>query len=150
MKLSLYVCTAGCWCKSATNGLSTYPNLDDNGCPAGSYCPAGTVTPVNCPAGTYNPVAGRASLSDCITTPAGYYTAAGATSYTATPCSAGYFCLAGSSSATQYPCPAGTYRGIVQAASPLECSPCPSGYYCLVQPQLQLIAQLDFIALLVL
>ena len=41
-KLALYVCPAGMYCYNAGVGLALYPNLDDNGCVVGNYCPAGT------------------------------------------------------------------------------------------------------------
>ena len=39
-------------------------------CPAGKYCPLGTVTPLECAAGTY---ANETGLSQCHQCPAGYY-----------------------------------------------------------------------------
>ena len=50
-------CDAGFYC--LTNSPYKRPPVADAGgrfgpCPAGSYCPAGTSTPVPCPAGTYS------------------------------------------------------------------------------------------------
>ncbi len=130
-KNTLYQCYAGMYCNNGGVGLSIYPNLDTHGCNVGKYCPTGTTVEQLCPPGTYNPVRGRASVTDCLTTVAGYYTLAGASEYISTPCLPGYFCLAGSSSPTQYPCPPGTYRGLNAGAKPEECATCPAGFYCL-------------------
>ena len=131
-KLSSYQCLAGMLCVDTDYGLTVYPDLESNACPAGSYCPIAAIAPIGCPKGTYNPVAGRGSLADCLPTIPGYYTdTVGSTGYSSNTCTAGYFCLSMSSTATQYPCPPGTYSGNVAAASPLECVPCPSGSYCL-------------------
>ena len=75
------------------------------GCPAGAYCPAGSVTlnsagvqvgtPVLCPAGTYRGNTFGKDISDCGICPAGYYCG---TAGTVTPvvCPAGYYCPEGS------------------------------------------------------
>jgi len=130
-KETLLKCYAGMFCSSSGFGLAVYPDLDTHGCSTGKYCPAGTDEEKNCPAGTYNRVRGRGSITDCLTTPAGYYTDEGATDYVLNECDAGYFCLAGSPTKTQYACPPGTYRGFKAAAKPEECVTCPAGSYCL-------------------
>ena len=35
-------------------------------CPAGYYCPKGTITPIACPIGKYNPAVGKIAISDCL------------------------------------------------------------------------------------
>lgn len=93
-------CPAGALCVNGANGLSLHPNVIDDACPVGKYCPAGATVAIDCPAGTYNPLIGRKALSDCLTTPAGYYTAAAASAYLTTPCAVGHYCLAGSTTAS--------------------------------------------------
>lgn len=126
-------CPAGTICSmtvSGTNyGLDVSPSLVLHACPAGKYCEGGYAV-ATCPAGTYNPIKGRTSSADCLQTPAGFYTLAGATEYLSTKCAAGYYCLAGSTTATQWPCPAGTFRGITGGRKPEDCAVCKSGYVC--------------------
>lgn len=126
-------CPAGTICSLDVSGtmygLDVSPNLVDHACPAGSYCVGGSASTL-CPAGTYNSIPGRKSLDDCLTTPAGFYTSAGATEYLSTECQEGYYCLAGSTTATEYTCPAGTFRNIKRGSSPLDCAVCWSGYQC--------------------
>jgi hypothetical protein len=62
-------------------------------CPAGKYCPAGTVTPIGCPIGTYNPNTAGIALANCLTCKEGYTCAKrGLSDYTGR-CPAGFFCL---------------------------------------------------------
>ena len=44
-----------------------------NICPAGSYCPTGTVIFIACPAGTYQPNNGAVSIAACLRCPIGTY-----------------------------------------------------------------------------
>jgi hypothetical protein len=123
-------CPAGTICSDGGgNGITVSPNTNDHACPIGKYCLGGYQS-VDWPAGTYNPIEGRRTLSECLETPAGYYTSAGATEYLTTPCSAGYYCLAGSTTATEWPCPIGTYRGFTGGRQPEDCAVCKSGYVC--------------------
>ena len=126
-------CPAGTICSrdvSGTNyGLDVSPSLQLHACPIGYYCTGGSSS-VQCPAGTYNGILGAKSLDDCLTTPAGYYTAAGASEYLSTPCAVGYYCLEGSTTATEVKCPSGTFRNITGGSAPGDCGMCPSGYQC--------------------
>ena len=126
-------CPAGTICSRDVSGtkygLAVSPNLVDHACPAGKYCAGGFET-ADCPAGTYNPIKGRKTISDCLETPAGFYTTAGATEYLSKKCAAGYYCLAGSTTATQWPCPPGTFRGITGGRKPEDCAMCKSGFVC--------------------
>lgn len=93
-------------------GLNAYPNLRDNYCSAGYYCPIGTLSMMACPPGTYNRLNGRLTILDCQQTDPGYYTDVIASVAPVGPCAAGYYCPIGSTSAQQVPCPMGTFRGI--------------------------------------
>jgi hypothetical protein len=66
---SCFTCRAGCLCDPGS--------VDDcpRGCPAGSYCPAGTIQPITCPPGNFCP---RGASSP-------------------TPCREGIYCPAGTS-----------------------------------------------------
>ena len=149
-------------CPGGTIGsVAAWPNNTCNGpCPAGSYCPNGTIAgsvPV-CPAGTYS----NATAAACSPCPSGRYgnttgmTAVGCTGL----CADGYYCPAGSTNATAALCPdgyvctagvvtlctpghysgpqrtscrscAGGYYGNVSGLSSQYCSgPCPAGYAC--------------------
>lgn len=46
---------------------------DADTCPAGSYCPVGTDSPLLCPEGTYNPNTGQQMLDHCINCTGGYF-----------------------------------------------------------------------------
>jgi hypothetical protein len=120
------ICFNGTYCG---DGMTRAPNLLQDACNAGYYCAAGATYQVPCPAGKYSESKGRDTLSDCITTPAGYYTAQAATSV-AGLCNPGYYCPAGSSSPYEVPCPARTYRPEYGAESLEECSLCVAGGYC--------------------
>eukprot|EP00952_Eustigmatos_sp_NYUAD-ZCMA_P006691 28687-Eustigmatos_ZCMA.PRE.1 len=75
--------------------MTRAPDLLRDACPAGYYCPAGTTYSVPCSSGTYNPNTGRYTKSQCLTTPAGYYSISGASNSTGR-CAPGYYCPAGS------------------------------------------------------
>ena len=100
-------------------------------CPIGTYCPKGSVQPVDCPGGRYGSNTGAIDI-DCTG-----------------PCSEGYFCPLRSTSPTQHPCgnethycPIGSsHRNIVDKSFysiPEEANtdnrvaqlPCPPGTYC--------------------
>ena len=110
------MCFNGTYCDY---GMKSAPDLTRNACPAGYYCPAGTVFPLGCPSGTYNPVQGKDSLSDCISSPPGYYSIANSTHVTG-ECDAGYYCPSGSSSSKEIPCPPRYYRTELGAGSVSE------------------------------
>lgn len=105
------------------------PDLTRDACPAGFYCPAGTTAARSCPSGTYNGKMGADDMTDCLLTPAGFYTIENATAFTGL-CSPGHFCPAGSTSASEVPCPSRYYRLEHGAGAQRECSLCISGGYC--------------------
>ena len=101
------LCTAGYYC---IRGVSvTNPN-DATGmpCPAGSYCPTGTISPIPCPPGTYNDATQSIASTACQNCPARYFCPyRGGTSSmygiginTNFYCSAGYLCNGGSATPT--------------------------------------------------
>ena len=110
--------------------MGLFPDRDNDPCPAGKYCPLGSLNPIDCPAGTYSEHPGRGFHYDCTGTPAGYWTSSGATSYSANTCSPGYYCLANSTSSTSFKCPKGTFRTLNRGEKPEDCAICPAGYYC--------------------
>jgi len=64
-------CAAGSVCE---RGESTSTgNLLVTTCPAGYYCPSGTLHPIACPPGTYNALTGKTTKSDCLNCPAKKY-----------------------------------------------------------------------------
>ena len=75
-------------CPASYYCLSGAPVL----CPAGSYCPLGSVNATRCPKGTFSAAAGAATPTPCL---GGTFTAAtGATSCQL--CPAGHYCPSGS------------------------------------------------------
>ena len=101
---------------TGTFGLSTFPNLRDNFCPEGYYCPAGTTSIIACPIGTYNRLRGRKTLLDCQQVEGGYYVNITASITWNGVCSPGYYCPAGSTSPQQIQCPLGTFRSLSQGS----------------------------------
>ncbi|GMH73236.1 hypothetical protein TL16_g06129 [Triparma laevis f. inornata] len=120
-------CFNGTYCNGRQE---TVPTLATNPCPKAHYCPIATTLPLACPAGTYNPFQNMDEVTDCITTPAGYWSPSNSSSYAGNDCSPGYFCTPGSTSSTQQPCPERFYRPTPNAKSADECSLCVSGGYC--------------------
>jgi len=98
-------------------------------CAKGHYCLKGATSATPCLAGTYNDQLGADEPSDCIISPAGFYTK-DASVDTGIPCTVGYYCLAGTTGEAADPCPIGTYRNTVGAAKVEDCNPCPAGYIC--------------------
>ena len=117
-------------CVNGTSGLNVAPDLDNHGCTAGYYCPQGTITELPCLSGTYLPYKGRGNITDCITTPAGFWSGSASIDFIDKPCAAGYYCLQGSTNSTPLPCPKGTFRSITGGADATDCGNCPAGYYC--------------------
>ena len=129
-------------------------------CPAGSFCPNITASPIDCPDGFYS--LGFATVcTECpaghfcdtarkdsvpLPCPAGHYSNKSATE--CEMCSSGYACKGSDISPTppsglcslgfycpdglrEEACPSGTYGNVTGAASQEEgCPACPSGYYC--------------------
>jgi hypothetical protein len=121
------VCFNGTICD--TPGMARVPDLLRDACPAGYYCPAGVPFPLSCPAGHYNPSTGQDALSDCLPTPAGYWSAANSTAVLHM-CAPGYYCGLRSTSKYQTPCPARTYLPEYGGAAVSDCALCPAGFYC--------------------
>ena len=67
--------------------------------------PAAATAAVPCPAGTIAAAAGRGSVRDCIATPAGSYSVAGAANATGL-CAPGFYCPLGSTTPRATACPA--------------------------------------------
>eukprot|EP00606_Chrysophyceae_sp_TOSAG23-5_P001356 GSChrysophyteH2.ASY1.ANO1.1387.1 assembled CDS len=99
---------------------------DCGDCPAGSYCPAATFSPLLCPRGYYCPT-GTAEPSACLPGTYGYYCDTYAMQGPKGMCAAGYFCIAGLDTMTPASaiCPAGNYCPM---GSPVP-TPCPAGTF---------------------
>ena len=129
-------------------------------CPAGSFCPNITASPIDCPDGSYS-LGFATSCIDCpaghycqinmkgsvpLPCPAGQYSNKSATA--CTPCDAGYACKGSDitprppsglcpmgyfcpDGLREDPCPSGTFGNVTGAASQAAgCPACPAGYYC--------------------
>jgi len=130
------ICPAGYYCPQGT--------INPLGCTQGSYCPAGSGSPTSCPTGTYNNQVNSSSISDCLLCPTGTYNNFGTGGLTiCKPCSRGYYCPPGTSlpqpcGSNYYcpdgqnlvSCPAGTFYDGVSASDVSFCKSCPKGYYC--------------------
>lgn len=117
-------------------------------CPAGSFCPAGSGSPIPCPNGTYSPTVGLVNRSGCLNCTSGYYCDAPTYGLAAPSgkCDAGYFCGSGSWTSRRSICPAGSFCANGSAfptVCPIgtyapveglgECLECPAGHWCGVE-----------------
>jgi hypothetical protein len=114
-------CPAGSYCPGNTN--SPIP------CNAGTYCPAGSAAPISCVVGNFCP-AGSASASSCA---AGFYCPDTSSQLA---CTASYFCPVGSVAPTPcktVACAAGNVLskcGTLTSTDTDVCLPCPANSYC--------------------
>ncbi|RLN86843.1 hypothetical protein BBJ28_00010856, partial [Nothophytophthora sp. Chile5] len=119
-------CYNGTYCPS---GSDSEPALETDACPPGYFCPTAIPAPIICPAGTYSNLTGQDSISDCTSTPAGFFSLEGALAPTGV-CSPGFYCPLRSTSRTQVPCPARYYINRTMGESEEDCALCVSGAYC--------------------
>lgn len=118
-------CVAGYFCPNPGTVSSTMVL-----CPAGSYCPSGSSSPVNCPAGTFSQKVGQSSVTTCVLCPSGEYCLNSGTSEYQN-CPLNYFCPIGTSDYSSFPCPAGTYGLSTGYYTASQCQNCTIGSYCL-------------------
>ncbi|CAG5098823.1 Oidioi.mRNA.OKI2018_I69.XSR.g16008.t1.cds [Oikopleura dioica] len=142
-----------CSVNSPDYPISIIPELFQNPCPLGYYCP--DVDPVPCPPGTFGGEFGLSEEDQCTPCTEGYYcpplgvppTGAGEWPTIEVPscefdhislgnytcnaykeCRPGRYCETGSYEETE--CVKGTYQPFPRAKSKEECAPCKSGNYC--------------------
>eukprot|EP00163_Fabomonas_tropica_P011852 TRINITY_DN227_c0_g2_i1.p1 TRINITY_DN227_c0_g2~~TRINITY_DN227_c0_g2_i1.p1 ORF type:complete len:7500 (+),score=2428.07 TRINITY_DN227_c0_g2_i1:177-22676(+) len=108
-------------------------NPNNNDCPMGHYCPAGTRFGTEFPCdlvsglATYNDELGKVRIEDCKVCQPGNFCPRG--SATGTECVWGSYCPQGTQNPV--PCPGGTYSGPVYGLKfSNECIACPTGNYC--------------------
>ena len=141
------LCSFGYFCKSGAN-IAT-PTLGElaNICPAGSYCPEGSIGPVPCPIGTYSNVSGLWNEMQCTSCTPGLYCDTPGIVEETDVCAPGYFCSGGAENAfweecplgyfcpqqsqSPEPCPQGTFSNVSGLMNPSECLDCTPGTYCL-------------------
>ena len=124
------LCSPGFYCLSGQNtSTPTNPyssvNITSDVCPAGHYCPLGTVLPISCPEGTFNDDRGGTSSADRTSCTPGYYCAGTGNSHPTGECTAGYYCTGGATVPTQYQVSAGHYS----LAAAVQEEACIQGYY---------------------
>jgi hypothetical protein len=129
-------------CKATTFSSDT-AQVSDEACSLctnlGTYCPAGSVAPVNCPEGSYCPhtgmrvqcpsgtfssATGQAANSDCSACEMGDYCPQGSTS--ARLCPPGFYCP---DFASLIQCEAGKFQTEFGKTDPESCSGCGLGFY---------------------
>ena len=127
--LSDRICPAGVECPP---GMSRAPDLVQDKCRLGYYCPRGDVNPypVPCPNGTFNGQYGLTQVSECQQCTAGMYCVPEGLTAPAGDCPGGYYCPLGTGPPESYPCPIGFYRNGSAKESFQDCAECISGYYC--------------------
>ncbi len=124
------VCPAGKFCVDSTQ----------TDCPAGFYCPAGSLEAFRCQPGTYQDATGQ---SACVQCDAGSYcywndddgdgdpmTLAGTEITTKLDCPAGYYCPSGTAFYGHFPCPIGTFSASTSLQDETSCTQCTAGSYC--------------------
>jgi len=119
-------CFPGTFCE---DGMARAPDLARDACDPGYYCGSAATSMAPCAAGTYLPFAGGADASDCLETPAGFYTVEGSANYTGL-CEPGFYCGAGSTTPFATACPEATYNVLYGKTSVDDCAICVSGGYC--------------------
>jgi hypothetical protein len=89
-------CTAGYYCPGTPIPFLSCIDFAvsvPTDCPEGSYCPTGSVNPVQCPQGTFRATANAETVDDCtICSASSYCEGIGNIAVTGT-CAAGYFKL---------------------------------------------------------
>jgi hypothetical protein len=113
-------CPVGYYCPAGTD--VKFPTTF---CVAGERCPQGSFAVDTCPQGTYQNAPRQGICREC---PAGYFCAAGATAFGASPCGIGKYCPAGSHQETN--CPQGTYNPNTKRGALTDCIDCDPGSYC--------------------
>lgn len=123
------ICPAGLECPP---GMTRAPNLVQDKCRKGHYCPKGDVNPypVPCPNGTFNAEYGLKQVSECQQCTPGMYCIPEGLSSPAGDCPGGYYCPLGTAAPESFPCPIGFYRNGSAKESFQDCAECISGYYC--------------------
>jgi hypothetical protein len=126
------ICPAGVECPP---GMSQAPDLTNDKCRKGHYCPRGDVNPypVPCPNGTFNAEFGMEAVSDCQDCTPGSYCIPEGLETPAGPCPGGYFCPLGTADPYTFPCSTGFYRNGSAKESFQDCAECISGFYCNVE-----------------
>ena len=119
-------CDGGMFCEA---GMTTAPDLFNNPCPRGHYCPEAVSYPIVCPPGTYNPVTGLAAAAECLDCPPGAYCTQGSITPRGS-CVEGYYCPLASTGPQQVACPAGTFNNRTDGQNITACANCPKGFYC--------------------
>lgn len=143
-------CESGYFCP--TVGTS---NRDENPCPAGSYCPRGSILPTGCPKGTFGSSERYQNASQCEPCPAGKFCDGDRLTAPVGDCLAGYFCYgiseernpnakiygdlcpsgkwcqAGTTSPVN--CSIGSFNPLMGATTIDFCLSCPAGYYCEIE-----------------
>ena len=138
-------CSPGYYCIGRASTSTPTDGVTGNICPAGFFCPSGSISPIGCPIGTYSSSTGRSNATDCISCPAGKYCGGiGLKAYSGS-CAPGFYCEGGNyeympilgkcpggsfcplGSHSPQLCSAGSYQDQTQQSS---CKSCPKGYYC--------------------
>ena len=95
-------------------------------CPAGHFCPQGTITPHECPPGQFCKTTRLSKPSGNCSS--GYYCTGKAVVATQHDCTVGHYCPVGSHK--PWPCPEGTFSNATLNREEGQCSNCTAGYYC--------------------
>jgi len=99
-------------------------------CPAGFYCPVGSIHAIPCPPGTINSATNKQYIYDCLLPAAGTQaTTWGNSAASGTACLAGHYCPVGSFGAP-FPCPAGTFTDATDKTQSSDCTACTAGFAC--------------------
>lgn len=136
-------CDPGFVCYGSANTSTPTDQVTGEVCPAGGYCPLGSMTSLPCPPGTFSNTSGSTNNFDCTECTPGFYCANARTPEPTGFCAAGYYCPGGAKTPNDTVCPAGFYSPQGSSA-PIpcdvgtwmpheaagECYPCAAGYFC--------------------
>ena len=141
------MCSAGYFCLAGADRAAPMLEGFADVCPPGSYCPEGTVDPINCPIGTFSNESELHSEMECTPCTAGFFCDTPGITEPSGPCNAGYVCegyaenafwevcpagnFCPKQSEKPEPCPSGTFSNATGLTADSECTSCIPGSYCL-------------------
>ena len=135
LSLPLANCSAGYYCLAGASSQKPTDKVTGDICPAGAYCPEGSLNYTLCPPGTYSNETGNTNISNCLSCTEGYYCQGWGNHLPTAKCNSGFYCPVGqlrpdpaaykcltahfciSGAANPQPCPSGTYQNEVQQST---------------------------------
>ena len=114
-------------CAAGTYYSTTGCSSGCTACPAGNYCPLGSINPTNCSPGYCNGATSGTSATSCLACAAGQYVSTSGAS-ACLPCPAGTYTSSTATTSCTL-CPVGTYSILTGGSALSSCLPCPAGNF---------------------